>query len=441
MKLTQVEWVPVGKAVLKEYSKDDVAGLSAEMAYHFMFAIFPFVVFLAALAGFIGSFVGSGQLFDTIMSNLYGALPSQTADALRGPLEGVLRAQRGGALSIGAVLALWAASNGVATLMKALNRAYGVEETRNVIVRKVLAVGLTLVLTTLLVFGFVLLLLGGYIGDWLSAHFGLGGLFQVTWAIVRLVGVLAGITLAMAILYWKGPNVDQQFQWITPGSLITTVVWILATVGFGFYVRFLGASSYSKTYGTAFGLMLFMFYLYLSSQVMLLGAELNAETAKRYDPETIRDKTTDSAKQLPGEQPAPHPEAAREAGVSRRQVTATNAASAAKLSADHGSPTTANAQSRASGAGSAAVGSSASVDVGGGSGRKTQPASGADTAKASNNGRADDAPTTPAPHLADDAEPDHKDRTKIATAAVTAATVAGAVVLGALHWDDEKKAA
>jgi membrane protein len=366
----------------------------------------------------------------------------------------VLRSQRGGALSIGAVLALWAASNGVGTLMKALNRAYGVEETRNFVVKKALAVGLTLVLSVLLISGFILLLMGGFIGDWLSARFGLGGFFQLTWSIVRIVGVLGGISLSMALLYWKGPNVDQQFQWITPGSIITTLLWAGATIGFGLYVQFLGASSYSKTYGTAFGLMLFMFYLYLTSNVVLLGAELNAETAKRYDPKTIKDKVTDPAKQLPGEQPAPHPQAAAEAGVSRQRVVATNATSATKVAAGRGGPETATART------TPAAESSASVGTGGGEesrrdghdardahareGRagSAQPAlavvGGERDAHSSDEGEPQ---PQPGPRLEADADKTGPDRTKIATLAVTAASVAGAVAIGALHGNSEKKAA
>ena len=118
---------------------------------------------------------------------------------------------------------------------------------------------------------------------------------------------LVGIVLAFSLLYWQAPNVDQQFRWVTPGSLLSTVALALLSFGFGIYVNLVGAASYAKTYGTAFGLILFLYFLYLASQVILLGAEFNAETTKRYDPETIRDKITDPRKQLPGEQPAPHP--------------------------------------------------------------------------------------------------------------------------------------
>lgn len=323
MKLSQVEWLVVGKAAAKEYSNDDIPGLASEMAYKFIFALFPFVIFLAALTGMIGRAIGQGDLFATIMNYLYQAVPA-AADAIRKPLEDVLLTNQGGALSIGALLALSGASGAIETIMKAFNRAYGVKETRNFVVLKLYAVALTFVLSLLLIFGFVLLVAGGAIELWLTSRLGLGRLFSVVWTIVRFIMPLVGVSLALALLYWKGPNVEQQFRWLTPGAIATTGFWFLMTLGFSQYVKFLGQSSYSKTYGALWGVILFMMYLYLTSTVILLGAELNAETTKRYDPETIRDKITDPRKQLPGEQPQPDPRALHEAGASRRAVAESN---------------------------------------------------------------------------------------------------------------------
>jgi len=445
MKLKQVDWIAVGKAVLKEYNKDDLPGLAAELAYHFVFALFPFAIFLAALAGFVGHLIGSDKLFDQIMNTLYQALPSAEAQALSQPLGDVLKGQRGGALSVGAILALWSASNGVGTVMKAFNRAYGVEETRNFVVKKALAVGMTLVLSLLLISGFVLLAFGGQIGQFVADGLGLGAIFTATWNAVRIAGALVGISLALALLYWQGPNVHQQFRWLTPGSVLTTIAWALATVAFGLYVQFMGATSYSKTYGTAFGFILFLLYLYLTSTIVLLGAELNAETAKRYDPKLIRDKIADPRKQLPGEQPAPDARAAREAGVSAQQVLATNVTSAAKVqggAASAAGPTLASAAQRSG---------TTSEPIAGG------PRSSSERAPARQRGHlrlvhsvhsADDSATRPGSEVetagvqADGGQQSGRDRTTLATAAITAAAVAGAVVLGALtQRSAERKAA
>jgi YihY family inner membrane protein len=403
MRLTQIEWLVVGRAVAKEYRRDDVAGLAAEMAYHFVFALFPFLIFLATVAGMIGRVLRQDRLVDDIMNALYAELPAATAEALRAPLAQVLGQRGNEALSIGAVvglvLALWSASNGVSTVMKSCNRAYGVEETRNFVKQKALAVGLTLVLSLLLILGVTFLTVGNDLIEWAAPMLGLRARTALLLQAVRVVLGLVGISLAFALLYWRGPNVRQQFQWITPGSALATLALALLALGFGLYVNLVGAASYAKTYGTAFGLILFLYFLYLASQVIVLGAELNAETTKRYDPETIRDKVTDPRKQLPGEQPAPHPEAAREAGVSPSEVAATNTRSAERV-----------AGAAAAGGGSAEAAFRARDEEGDGraAGPETPPRGGA-------SGDASEAGGAP-----------HPDRTRVVTLALAGAAVAGA---------------
>jgi membrane protein len=479
MRFSQIEWPVVTKAVAKEYKRDDVPGLAAEMAYHFVFALFPFVIFLATVAGMVGRLIRQDRLLDDIMNALYQQLPPETAEALRGPLEQVLGQRGNEALSIGAavglVLALWSASNGVATVMKSFNRAYGVEETRGFIKQKAIALGMTIVLTIFLIVGVVGLTAGNDLIEWAASVLGLGGMTALLLQGLRIVLSVVGIILAFSLLYWQGPNVDQQFRWITPGSVLSTIALALLAFGFGIYVDLVGAASYAKTYGTAFGLILFLYFLFLASQVILLGAEFNAETTKRYDPDTIRDKITDPRKQLPGEQPAPHPEAAREAGVSQGQVVATNRASAQKVAAGGGGPETATkggagASGNATDDGGAAEGS-ASVPAGvtagatAGAGRANgatrsghgdgQPvavASGASAGDRQNgapgsNGApggatsrtitASDAPQTRP--SAEEAPRRGPDRTRLVSLAVSGMAVAGAFAMGFLRRDRDRE--
>lgn len=322
MKLSQVEWGTVGKAALKEYGKDDIAGLAAEMAYWVIFSLFPFLIFLASLAGIIERFT-SYDLLTKVTNSLYGVLAPSTRETLQGALDQVL-SPTGGALSFGAlisaVLALNSASSATETTMKAFNRAYGVEETRNFLIKKATALGLTLVMVLLIMTGTVLLAVGGSLINMLH----LGSFAAYALGAVRIIGALAAISLALGILYWLAPNIKQQFQWLTPGSLIATLALALFVGGFTLYVRF-AAGSFNKTYGTLAGLVLFLFFLRLASTIILLGAEFNSEAALRYDSKAIRDKMDNPKKMVPGEQPKPHPQAAREAGVTTGQVAAANA--------------------------------------------------------------------------------------------------------------------
>ncbi|HET8631584.1 MAG TPA: YihY/virulence factor BrkB family protein [Thermomicrobiales bacterium] len=296
MRFRDVDWRGLGKTAIAEFQRDDVPGLAAGMAYHFIFALFPFVIFLAALAGLVGRAIGNGALFDSIMNYLYSNVPT-AASALKEPLDQVLNQQRGGALSLGAVLALWSASNGVRTLMKAFNRAYGIDDNRNFFLKAALSIALTVAISLLLIVGFVLLIFGGNIGAALARYLGLGGIFPVAWNVARFVIVIVGIWLALSLLFWRAPDLRHEFRFLTPGPVFSTLAWLVFTILFGVYVQYLGNSSYSKTYGTAYAIVLFLFYLYLSSIMILLGAELNAEAARRYAPGPLKDRVTDPHKQ------------------------------------------------------------------------------------------------------------------------------------------------
>jgi membrane protein len=320
MKITQVEWGKVSKAAIKEYGKDDIAGLAAQMAYWIVFSLFPFFIFLATLTGIINRFTGK-DLYANITNNLYSVLDQSTADTLSKTLSQVV-SPTGGALSFGvifsALLALNSAATAIETTMKAFNRAYGVEETRSFVVKKLMAIALTLALILLIIGGSLFLTIGGD----LIAKMGLGSFATIALSGLRVVGALAAISLGLAMLYWKGPNIKQQFQWISPGSVIATTALVVFAGAFSLYVRLFAQSSANKTYGALAGVILFLMFLRYTSTIVLLGAEFNAEAAMRYDPEAIRDKVNDQKKVVPGEQPHPHPQAAREAGLTPGQVVA-----------------------------------------------------------------------------------------------------------------------
>jgi membrane protein len=320
MKITQVEWVTVGKAAFKEYGKDDIAGLAAEMAYWIVFSLFPFFIFMATLTGIINRFTGA-DLYAQITTSLFSALEPSTAETIKKALDQVVSPQ-GGALSIGvfvgAVLTLNSASSAVETTMKAFNRAYGVEETRNFFVKKLTSLALTLSLILLIIGGAVFLAIGGDLVEKLN----LGPFATIALSALRVVGALAAMSMGLAVLYWKGPNIKQQFQWISPGSIIATAALVAFAGFFSLYVRYFAGSSTNKTYGTLTGIILFLIFLRFASTIILLGAEFNAEAAMRYDHEAIRDKVDEQEKVVPGEQPHPHPQAAREAGLTPGQVVA-----------------------------------------------------------------------------------------------------------------------
>ncbi|HEY8292572.1 MAG TPA: YihY/virulence factor BrkB family protein, partial [Thermomicrobiales bacterium] len=282
----KVDYKEVARATMKEFSQDDCSGLAAESAYHILFSIFPLAIFGASMSAIINSIFGL-DLFGKIMSALTSRLPSDAATALSGPLAKVLSNQSGGLLSFGIITALWSGSAAVSTFIKALNRAYDVEETRPFWRRKGTEILLTLFVGIVAAAAFIVIVFGGKLGDAIAKHIGAGHVFTIFWNIIRWPLILAFISLALAVLYWVGPNIKQKFQWISPGAILATIVWILAIGAFGIYVSHFG--SYNKTYGTLGGIIVLLLVFYISSLVIMLGGQLNSELAKRYDPETIED--------------------------------------------------------------------------------------------------------------------------------------------------------
>ncbi|MHB8645583.1 MAG: YihY/virulence factor BrkB family protein [Thermomicrobiales bacterium] len=282
----KIDYKEVARATVKEFSQDDCAGLAAESAYHILFSIFPLAIFSASMSAIINNIFGL-DLFGKIMTALTSVLPPDARSAIATPLAKVLGNQNGGILSVGIVLALWSGSNAMSTFMKALNRAYDVEETRPMWKAKGIQVGLTLFMGILVVIAFVLIAFGGPIIGSVAKHIGAGSAFKIAWNIARWPIVIVFISLALAVLYWAGPNIKQQFKWLSAGAILATLVWVISIYGFGLYVSKFG--HYDKTYGTLGGVIVLMLVFYLSSLVIMFGGQLNSELAKRYDPETIED--------------------------------------------------------------------------------------------------------------------------------------------------------
>lgn len=282
----KVDYKEVARATMKEFSQDDCAGLAAESAYHILFSIFPLAIFAASMSAIVNAVFGL-DLFGKIMKSLTSVLPPDARSALAEPLAKVLSNQNGGLLSFGIILALWSGSNAMSTFIKALNRAYDVEETRPIWKAKGMQIVLTLFMGALIAVAFILIVFGGKIIGSVANHIGAGSLFTFAWNLARWPMVFFFISLALAVLYWLGPNVKQRFQWISPGAVFATILWVVAISGFGIYVSKFG--KYDKTYGTLGGMIVLLLVFYISSLVVMLGGQLNSELAKRYDAETIED--------------------------------------------------------------------------------------------------------------------------------------------------------
>ena len=284
MKIGRIDVVPVAKETFKDFKEDDVQGLAAEVAYHLLFSVVPLLIFLTALSGFVSRWVGVDDAMESIRTWLFDNLPSESAVALQEPIENVIENQSGGFLSVGGLLALWGAKNAIGAFMKALNVAFDVEEARPIWKRYLISMGLTVALGVVIVAASSFFLAGSFLGEELSEELGLGSAWTATWFYLRWPLIAIILIVALAFFYWAGPNIDTPFKWVTPGSVITVLLWAVATVGLTVYFRFF--AGYVETYGPLGGVLAFVFWIYVMSLVLLVGGEVNSVVARMYDAST-----------------------------------------------------------------------------------------------------------------------------------------------------------
>lgn len=272
-----------GKSLWSELSSDDVGDFAASLSYRFFLALFPFFIFVTALGGVIADLGGFENPSTRIVERFGDALPSDARSVIETQLSGVLGEQQPGLLSIGLIGTVWAASGAVGALMKATNRMYDVQETRPFWKRIGIALGLTLLGGLFFVGAFVLAVAGRAIAGAVVEAAGLGGAAEASITVLGYVSALVLLMVAMAFLYWATPNARLPFRWVSPGAVLFALGWLVATAAFSIYVSNFG--SYNATYGALGGVVILLVWFYLTSYILLAGAELNAMLAQKEAPE------------------------------------------------------------------------------------------------------------------------------------------------------------
>lgn len=255
--------------IWSESVEDDVFGSAAELSYYFLLALFPLLIFLTSIIGFLpGTHSG-------LVSDLDRIVPPDAMKLVRETLADVVSHRSGGLLSFSLILSLWSASSGVASLMNGLNRAYDIVETRSFWKRRLVAVGLTIAAVVLVASGSALILIGNRLGHLIQRSFEVSARFAF---VSTLLGYVVGLVLLLsgiAALYFFGPNIKKKKQPIRPGALFATSGIIIGSLVFSLYLRF--APSVSATYGSLGAVVTLMLWLYLIGLVLLIGGEINAE--------------------------------------------------------------------------------------------------------------------------------------------------------------------
>ncbi|MDQ2969045.1 MAG: YihY/virulence factor BrkB family protein, partial [Actinomycetota bacterium] len=274
-KLSLAAWLVAFKRSFAEFMKDDCMGLAQQIAYSSLLAFFPAMAFLV---GALGLF----HLFDDVKTLLDPIAP----DGVIRFITSLQRDSQGGtsaaAFIIGFLGAVWAASGAMTSVIKALNTAYERLETRPF--WKVRGVAILLVVSSGITTAgvFLLIVVGGALGDAISKKTGVGGAFQWVWGITRWPVAFCAILLFFGLVYYLAPNKEQRsWKWITPGSFVGGLLWLLLSGLFALYVTFAG--NYTKTYGTIASGVILLLWLNYSAFALLFGAELNAELDRQAD--------------------------------------------------------------------------------------------------------------------------------------------------------------
>ena len=272
-KLTLSEWLASLKRTFSGFMKDDCMGLSQQIAYSSLLAFFPAMAFIVGALGLFHLFDDVKKLLDPIAPN--GVIKFITS--LQSDSRGGTSAA---AFVIGFFGAVWAASGAMSSVIKAVNRAVERQETRPF--WKVRAVAILLVVSSGITTAgiFLLIVVGGSLGDAIAKKAQLGGAFQWTWGIVRWPLAFAAILLFFGLVYYLAPNKEERtWKWITPGSLLGGLLWLVLSGLFALYVTYAG--NYTKTYGTIASGVILLLWLNYSAFALLFGAELNAELERQ----------------------------------------------------------------------------------------------------------------------------------------------------------------
>lgn len=262
------QWYEWGRQFIFRLIEHDVSGRAAQLAFFFLLSLFPLLIFVVTLLPY------TPLTQEDIFNFLKEFAPQGTLTVIESTLNEVMQHRSGKLLSLGVIGTLWSASNGMNALMRSLNQAYHVEEGRPYFIAR----GLSVILTIVVIFVFILALLVPVFGEHL-AHMIISGLelsdgYYQVWSFIRWTLTPIILFLIFLGMYYVAPSIRIQFITAAPGALFASVGWLIVSYGFSYYVANFG--NYSATYGSIGGIIVLMLWFYLSGIIIIIGGEINS---------------------------------------------------------------------------------------------------------------------------------------------------------------------
>jgi membrane protein len=269
----------IAKRTLKSFYADQMTHHAAALTYYSLMSLFPALLLALSLLGVVGQYPGT---YDAILGYLRDVVPQSLLEPLDNSLRGALRAKgtAGTTLAISAVIALYGTTGVLEAARRALNVVFEVDGGRSFVRRKLIDIGSTAVLMTLILASLVLAFVGGGLATDLLGFAGLGENVARVWNLLRWPAAIVIAMLVFSYIYYVTPDVQHRaFHWITPGAVVAVVLWLAASYGFSLYLS--RVADVGAVYGAFAGAIVLVGWLWLTNVAMLFGAEINAEIERQ----------------------------------------------------------------------------------------------------------------------------------------------------------------
>jgi membrane protein len=264
-------WTDLLKRTFKEAMADDVLNLAAQQAYYFFFSLFPALLFVLAVA----SFFPLQGLIDSVITMMSRFAPKDVIDIVTAAIQGFSQQKSGGILTFAFFVTLWSSSGAMVSIITTLNAAYDVTESRPWWKTRIIAIVLTIGIAIFILAAMFLVIAGPTLAERIATNMGLGDAFKWAWWVLQWPLAFALVATAVGLVYFFAPDVEQDWVWITPGSIAATFLWLAVSLGLKLYYQLVPNAN--AAYGTIGGIMVLMLWFYASGIALLFGAELNAE--------------------------------------------------------------------------------------------------------------------------------------------------------------------